>query len=399
MLTSLNKLHPRESADATARVVATELSKLPGINVAGVLGVEQGEVRALAVVADVPFPLEDGARLPPQRARYLLEKLAQGAWGELWQERDEDGDYGRAFARSGVRGQAYAPIVVEGKLVGFIAVGTVDEPYARHLVEDVPAVTEFAAAAAVSLGPQLLARDRVAAERVAINEVITQRAFHPVFQPIVTLATGTTVGFEALTRFSDGRSPDRVFMEATKAGLGLALERVTLEVAIREAQALPRDAWLALNISSAMLTSETDLHLLLPMPERPVVLEISEQNRVDDYEAVRAVVRGLGPGVRMAVDDAGAGEANLAHIVELRADLIKLDARLVRGLESDVVRQALIVGLQHFAEQSGCALIAEGIETEAELQALRELNVRLGQGYLLGMPAPAVRSAASVPAA
>jgi EAL domain-containing protein (putative c-di-GMP-specific phosphodiesterase class I) len=123
------------------------------------------------------------------------------------------------------------------------------------------------------------------------------------------------------------------------------------------------------------------------------VLELSEQDKVDDYKAVRGALEALGPGVRLAVDDAGAGEANLAHIVELRADFVKLDAGLVRGIDTDVVRRALIVGLQHFADQSGCMLIAEGIETDAELRTLRDLKVSFGQGYLLGRPAPAAMSA------
>lgn len=391
VLTSLNKLHPRESAEATARVVALELSRLPGIDVGGVLAIDDGDVQALAIVSDVPFPLTDGSHLPPERARYLLEKLADGPWGELWHERHEDGDYARAFARSGIRGQAYAPIVVDGQMVGFIAVGTLDEPYARHLVEDVPAVAEFAAAAGVSLGPQLLAHKRAAAERVGMARVIAEHAFRPVFQPIVSLATGATVGFEALTRFTDGRSPDQVFGAAKNARLGVELERATLGAAMRDAEALPRDAWLSLNISPALLTAGTDLRPLLRGSGRGLVLELSEQDKVDDYKAVRSALAGLGPAVRVAVDDAGAGEANLAHIVELRADFVKLDARLVRSIDTDLVRQALIVGLQHFAEQSGCTLIAEGIETDAELRTLRELKVPFGQGYLLGMPAPAAK--------
>jgi PAS domain S-box-containing protein len=389
VLTSLNKLHPRESAEATARVVAFELSRLPGIDVAGVMAIDDGDVHVLALVADVAFPLKDGSQLPPQRARYLLEKLADGPWGELWQERDEDGDYARAFAQSGIRGQAYAPIMVDGQMVGFIAVGTVDEPYARHLVEDVPAVAEFAAAAGVSLGPQLLARKRAAAERVDTAQIIARHAFRPVFQPIVSMATGATVGFEALTRFTDGRSPDQVFGTAKTTGLGLELERATLEAAMGDAEALPRDAWLSLNVSPALLTAGTNLRQLLRAPGRGLVLELSEQDRVDDYKAVRSALAGLGPGVRLAVDDAGAGQANLAHIVELRADFVKLDARLVQGIDTDVVRRALIVGLQHFAEQSGCTLIAEGIETDAELRTLRDMKVPFGQGYLLGKPAPA----------
>jgi EAL domain-containing protein (putative c-di-GMP-specific phosphodiesterase class I) len=91
----------------------------------------------------------------------------------------------------------------------------------------------------------------------------------------------------------------------------------------------------------------------------------------------------------MAVDDAGAGFSSFRHILELRPAFVKLDRSLVAGIDADPVRQALIAGMCHFATSAGCRLVAEGIETEAELATLIELEVPLGQGYLLGYPAPA----------
>ena len=90
----------------------------------------------------------------------------------------------------------------------------------------------------------------------------------------------------------------------------------------------------------------------------------------------------------LAVDDAGAGFASLRHILELRPAFVKLDRSLISGLEADDVRQAMIVALRHFARATGCLLVAEGIETDAELTALRALDIQLGQGYLLGRPLP-----------
>ncbi len=97
----------------------------------------------------------------------------------------------------------------------------------------------------------------------------------------------------------------------------------------------------------------------------------------------------LGPDVRLAVDDAGAGAANFHHLVELRPDFVKIDVSLVRGVDTDLSRQAVVAGILHFAAAAHCEVIAEGIETEAELATVRELGVTLGQGYLLGRPAPA----------
>ena len=123
-------------------------------------------------------------------------------------------------------------------------------------------------------------------------------------------------------------------------------------------------------------------------PGRRLVLEITEHSVIADYPVFLEAVAALGFPVDLAVDDAGAGFASLRHILELRPALVKLDRSLVAGLETDKVRQAMIVGLRHFSRATGCRLVAEGIETEAELAALRDLDIHLGQGYLLGRPLP-----------
>jgi EAL domain-containing protein (putative c-di-GMP-specific phosphodiesterase class I) len=109
---------------------------------------------------------------------------------------------------------------------------------------------------------------------------------------------------------------------------------------------------------------------------------------VNDYPELRRAIAGLGERIRVAVDDAGAGYASMQHVVELRPDLIKLDISLVRGIDTDTARQALVAGMRYFAEQTDCLLLGEGIETAAELETLGRLGVSLGQGYLLGRPAP-----------
>jgi len=91
---------------------------------------------------------------------------------------------------------------------------------------------------------------------------------------------------------------------------------------------------------------------------------------------------------RLAVDDAGAGYAGLRHILELKPQFVKLDLSLVRHVDTDAARQAMVAGMAHFARNAGCELIAEGIETEDELNELVRLGVSLGQGYLFGKPGP-----------
>ena len=92
------------------------------------------------------------------------------------------------------------------------------------------------------------------------------------------------------------------------------------------------------------------------------------------------------PHVRLAVDDAGAGFASLRHILELRPDFVKLDIGLVRGVNADPARAAMVAGVCHFASVTGTRLIAEGVETQAEADSLRVLGVELAQGYLFGRP-------------
>jgi EAL domain-containing protein (putative c-di-GMP-specific phosphodiesterase class I) len=132
------------------------------------------------------------------------------------------------------------------------------------------------------------------------------------------------------------------------------------------------------------------LPLILGQRTRPVVLEITEHETVDDYGALREAIVALGADVRIAVDDAGSGIANFNHLVEMRPAFIKLDISLIRGVNADLTRQALIVGLGHFARTIGHTIIAEGIETRAERATLTSLDIHFGQGYLLGRPAEVI---------
>jgi PAS domain S-box-containing protein len=249
------------------------------------------------------------------------------------------------------------------------------------------------------LAPSLARERRMTQARERVRSIIEARAFGPVYQPVLDLARGSIVGFEALTRFTDGWPPAEAFATAAECGLGTALEQATLAAAVEAARDLPRAAWLSLNVSPTMLGDVDRLRPLLGAGARPLVLEVTENETIAAYGPVRAAVRRLGPGIRMAVDDAGAGVANFNHLVELRPDFVKIDAGLVRGVDVDVGRQAVVAAILHFAAASPCVVIAEGIETVAERETLRGLGVRLGQGFLLARPAPVEAWAAWSPPA
>ena len=297
-----------------------------------------------------------------------------------------EGAFGAAVEAAGVEAVAISPIGNGHGQVGMLLVGATTKDHAEHIVERLPALVEYAATAQGLLGSALLARREELALRVRIRQVLDAHAFHPAYQPIVDMTTGQPIGFEALTRFDDGTPPDQVFAAARRTGLGQELEAATLDAAVRSTARLPVGTWLSLNASPGFVLSG-ELATILARRTRPVVIEITEHDLIDDYAAVREAIAALGPDVRVAVDDAGAGIANFGHIVELRPDYVKLDARLIHAINSDLTRQALVVGLRHFARAMGHYVIAEGIETEEELATLRSLDIRFGQGYLLGRPA------------
>jgi EAL domain-containing protein (putative c-di-GMP-specific phosphodiesterase class I) len=155
-----------------------------------------------------------------------------------------------------------------------------------------------------------------------------------------------------------------------------------------DAAFLPADAYLSLNVSPALATAFLPLVATLEMSTRDTVIEITEQVPVESYANLRTVLDHLRGQVRIAVDDAGAGYAGLRHILEIRPHIVKLDIALVRGVDADPARRALISSMVAFATETNCALVAEGVETEAELVTLRGLGVTFGQGYLFGRPAP-----------
>ena len=254
---------------------------------------------------------------------------------------------------------------------------------------DITARKEEDEVLAAMLAPTRETGRRREAARRRIEAAIAQRAFRVVFQPIIELSTRRTVGFEALTRFDDGSRPDETFAAALDCGLGIELEIVTLEAALKGGRLLPAGAWLSLNVSPPLAADAAMLARALASRSRPVVLEITENEAITDYAPLHEAVLRLGPDVRLAVDDAGAGAANFNHLAQLRPDFLKIDLGLVRGVHEDVGRQAVVAGLVHFAVSAGCQVIAEGIETDAELAMLTNLGVTLGQGYLLARPSGA----------
>jgi diguanylate cyclase (GGDEF)-like protein len=212
----------------------------------------------------------------------------------------------------------------------------------------------------------------------------------PVFQPLVSLATGRISGFEALTRFKQPpqRRPDEWFLLAQRVGLGPALEAHAIKSAL-DVSGRPPGTYLSLNLSPSTLTAP-EVQSVLPQDLSGLVIEVTEHELAADDSILDADLKSLRErGARVAVDDAGAGYAGLQQLMRVAPDLIKLDRSLVTDVDSDPAKQALVDSFVRFGRRTGAQVVAEGIETEEELRALADLDVAYGQGYFLAKPGPA----------
>lgn len=255
---------------------------------------------------------------------------------------------------------------------------------------DLQIMRVFAEVAAHQINDELEAERALQSSRHSIEQVIEQQLFTVLYQPIFRFQPYELRGFETLCRFSAQpyRSPDVWFKEADAAGLGVRLELVVLQKALQALHELPEKIFVSINASPDTIVSGQLSALLEPYPKHRVVLEVTEHAKVKDYDALLAAMRPLRQsGIRLAIDDAGAGYSSFQHIIRLNPDIIKLDMSLTRAVDKDLGRQALASALSFFARSTGSEIVAEGIESESEFATLPTLGVTKGQGYLLGRPA------------
>jgi len=384
---TIRGLGRHDTPEATAQALCRQVMSLAGVTAAQLFLFElDGRATPIGFVVE-GRPDPPLRRLPHQRSRHLHERAVEGPWIEPWLNRPWH-PYNQLLTGLGIHAVAYAPVRHDERLIGILVIDAGSTVSEGSLTEALPALVEFADLAGALIGRDVLERTEARRGRDHMRRIIAERAFKPVFQPIVDLTNDTVVGYEALTRFDDGVAPDERFGEAAALELGLELELATLKMALAAARDLPAGAWLNLNVSPALITASDPLRALIQGSSRRLVLEVTEHTAIADYPALLMAMARLGPDVEFAVDDAGAGFASLRHILELRPAFVKLDRWLVADLMTDEARQAMIVGLRYFAQETGCRLIAEGIETPAELAILQELDIHLGQGYLLGRPLP-----------
>ncbi len=214
------------------------------------------------------------------------------------------------------------------------------------------------------------------------------------FQPIVDLALGRVAGYEALLRFPGHAvaSPADWFEAAHQHGCGAHLEAIAIRLALEARTTMPADAFLSVNVAPGVLRHGAIREAFLTVPDLDgVVVELTEHSRVEHYDTLAGELDRLrSAGAAIAVDDTGAGYAGLHHLISVRPEIIKLDRTLVAGIDTDRPRRALVEMFGSFANRFDSWVLAEGVETEAELATLHRIGVPLAQGYLLGSPGPAL---------
>ncbi len=212
-----------------------------------------------------------------------------------------------------------------------------------------------------------------------------------VFQPVIRLEDQKVVAVEALARFAHQpvQPPDRWFADAAAVGMGVTLELLAIRRAIASCRALPADIALNINVSPQTLLGENLLLALHGFDPRRVTVELTEHEPVADYTPLLKAIRPLREvGMKLAIDDAGAGYSSMRHVLTLQPDIVKLDVSLTRDIDKDPVREAMAAALGEFARRTNTVVVAEGVETTAELETLRHVGIAEVQGYLTGRPMP-----------
>ena len=241
-------------------------------------------------------------------------------------------------------------------------------------------------------GARRVAVDRSAhreltAARHRVLEVLADGSLTVALQPIVALGTGRWAGVEALARFPDNRSPDLWFAEAHEVGHGVALEMLAMRTALGTLAELPADLTLSLNASPALMLDPDFPRLFDGVPLHRISMEITEHVAVHAYDDIHAALTPLRErGMRLAVDDTGAGYASFHHVLRLRPDDIKLDRSLLADITTDPARRALVTAIVLLALELDASVTAEGVESPSELETLASLGVDFVQGYLLARP-------------
>ena len=228
------------------------------------------------------------------------------------------------------------------------------------------------------------------AQRAAIRKVVSQSDFEVVFQPVHEAATGRVIGLEALARFPHAPfRPDAFLAQAALLGLGIELEIAILKRVISKLPRLPEDVFVAVNMSPGAAQVAPWDQLLADGDATRIVLELTEHDAVLDYSALDQALEACRTrGVRVAIDDVGAGFSSFSHVLELSPEFVKIDQSITRHIDVDAARRRLAHAIAELAVQMGATVIAEGIESQGELDTIASVGIVAAQGFYLSRPRP-----------
>lgn len=231
-----------------------------------------------------------------------------------------------------------------------------------------------------------------------LRDCLRGAALVTLFQPILDLRSGGVLGYEALSRGPAGsalESAEALFGCAGEHGLSHDLELVALRQAVERFGLAGGSGRLFVNLSPLALaerTREVDLVVdcarRASMSPRDIVIELAERQSIESGSpAWKALLHWRNKGFGIAIDDFGQGFASLRLLSELRPEYVKLDKHFVNGVHRDALKVQIALSVRQIAEVAGSAVIAEGVESPRDFHVLRDLGIRLCQGYLIGRPA------------
>jgi EAL domain-containing protein (putative c-di-GMP-specific phosphodiesterase class I) len=377
----------RSGAEAqVAELLATARESL-GLSVAFLARMEGPDQYLEVVDSGVPFLFQEGSvqRRETSQCQAVLD-------GKLPEVVPDLRDYPEAMklpATRFPRVRSYISVPVrlsDGSLYGTLCAAGL-RPERALGKRDKSLMDVLAHAAAVVIEPEVLENARRDEIEGRLARLMAAGGPQVVLQPIVDLATGGRIGAEALSRFPAdwGKAPDLCFADAHSVGQGDDLEVIALRGAAAHLEHVT--GYVAMNVSPATLLTRQCRDLLAGLPLDRVVLELSEHDQVEDYPTLLSMLTPLRrAGMRLAIDDVGAGFSSLRHIVLTAPDVLKLDRSIVDGVAADPVLRTLVKSMVDFGHGCDARIVAEGVETEQDAGALLDLGVDCGQGWYFGRP-------------
>jgi EAL domain-containing protein (putative c-di-GMP-specific phosphodiesterase class I) len=347
---------------------------------------EEDDEQAVLVLdgATVAVPLFEGFRSP------ALDRLSRGIVSGEFPAVSADTSAVAGFIRAelGLNSYATAPLTAGSEMRGLLFCAGVDTNHSLR-PRDANTMRLFADTLAETIEGYELRHGTEEIFCTRASAMLAAGGPSIALQPIMDLPSRRPVAVEALSRFPvNTYTTEQWFLEARRAGCGVELELDAASAALAVLADLPAGVRLSVNASADMLSSSYLLDLLDDAPPERLILELTEHDLAPSVTGLIDRVRLLQRrGTWIAIDDAGTGYSSLHQILEIGPDIIKLDRALVTHVDSDPMKRALAHAFVTFTEEAGVALVAEGVETAAELATLEELGVPMAQGYFLARPA------------